>query len=106
MSFTDALIIQDDNKAYVDDHMRSLVNSSDTIFVTPKYDDYVQPPKPDDYVQSPKYDDYVQPLTAPDMEAFDVSQFEMSNKEATNAIDAMGIDEGQFDMSPTKGLQQ
>lgn len=154
MSFTDALVRQDDNKVYVDDHMRSLVNSSDTIFVTPevakemgpifvddfgnrgkvvvkdqvgkqardytagnltddyvappKYDDYVQPPKADDYVQPPKADDYVQPPTAPDMEDFDASQFEMSNNEATKSIDdvPMGIDEGQFDMSPTNGLQQ
>lgn len=154
ISFTDALVRQDDNKVYVDDHMRSLVNSSDTIFVTleaakemgsvfvddfgnhgkvvvkdqvgkqahdytagnltddyvtpPKYDDDVQPPKADDYVRPPKADDYVQPPTAPDMEAFDASQFEMSNNEATNSIDdePMGIDEGQFDMTRAKGLQQ
>lgn len=146
MSFTDALIKQDDNKVYVDDHMRSLVNSSDTIFVTPEAakemgsvfvddfgnrgkvvtkdqvgkqacdytagnltDDYVAPPKADGYVQPPKYDDYVQPPTAPDMEAFDASQFEMSNNEATKAIDdepMSTIDEGQFDIGPLKGLQQ
>ena len=152
MSFTDALIKQDDNKVCVDDHMRSLVNSSDTIFVTPeaakemgpifvddfgnrgkvvvvkdqvgkqargyevgnltddyvqppKYDDYVQPPKSDDYVQPPKADDYVQPPT----DVFDASQFEMFNNEATKSIDdepMSTIDEGQFDMTPTKGLQQ
>ena len=152
MSFTDALIKQDDNKVYVDDHMRSLVNASDTIFVTPeaakemgpifvddfgnrgkvvtkdqvgkqardytagnltddyvappKVDDYVQPPKADEYVASPKYDDYVQPLTVSD---FDASQFEMASDEATKTIDdgpMSAIDEGQFDMAPTKGLQQ
>lgn len=146
MSFTDALIKQDDNKVYVDDHMRSLVNVSDTIVVSPeaakemgsvfvddfgnrgkvvvkdqvgkqargagnltddyvappKYDDYVQPPKADDYVQPPKYDDYVQLSTVPE---FDASQFEMSNNEAI--IEPMStIDEGQFDMTLTKGLQQ
>ena len=64
--------------------------------------DYVEPPKYDDYVQPPKYDDYVQPPT------FDASQFEMSNNEATKSIDdaLMGIDEGQFDIGPSKGLQQ
>lgn len=153
MSFTDALIKQDDNKVYVDDHMRSLVNSSDTIFVTPeaakemgpifvddfgnrgkvvvvkdqvgkqardytagnltddyvqppKYDDYVQPPKADDYVQPPKADDYVQPPTVSD---FDASQFEMASDEATKTIDdepMSAIDEGQFDIGPSKGLQQ
>ena len=71
-----------------------------------KADDYVQPPKYDDYVQPPKADDYVQPPTAPD--AFDASQFEMSNNEATKRIDdaLMAIDEGQFDIGPSKGLQQ
>lgn len=141
MSFTDALIGRDDNKAYVDDHMRSLVNADDTIFVSPEAakemgsvfvddfgnhgkvvtkdqvgkqardytagnltDDYIKPPKYDDYVQSPTYNDYVQPPT----DIFDASQFEMANDEATNSIDdvSMGIDEGQFDMTPTKGLQQ
>lgn len=63
--------------------------------------DYVQPPKVDDYVQPPKVDDYVQPPT------FDASQFEMSN-EVTKSIDdaPMAIDEGQFDIGPSKGLQQ
>ena len=69
----------------------------------PKYDDYVQPPKVDEYVQPPKVDDYVQPVSE-----FDASQFEMASDEATRNIDdvPMGIDEGQFDMTPTKGLQQ
>lgn len=42
------------------------------------------------------------------LDTFDASQFEMSNNEATKSIDdaPMGIDEGQFDMTPTKGLQQ
>lgn len=141
MSFTDALIGRDDNKAYVDDHMRSLVNADDTIFVSPEAakemgsvfvddfgnrgkvvtkdqvgkqardytagnltDDYIKPPKYDDYVQPPTYNDYVQPPT----DIFDASQFEMANDEATKSIDdvSMGIDEGQFDMTPTKGLQQ
>lgn len=63
--------------------------------------DYVEPPKYDDYVQPPKYDDYVQPPT------FDASQFEMSN-EVTKSIDdaPMAIDEGQFDIGPSKVLQQ
>lgn len=69
----------------------------------PKYDDYVQPPKADEYVQPPKYDDYVQPSTVPE---FDPSQFEMSNNEATIDDVPMGLDEGQFDMASTKGLQQ
>lgn len=90
MSFTDALIKQDDNKVRVDDHMRSLVNSSDTIFVTPEaakemgpifVDDFGNRGKvvtkdqvgkqargagnlTDDYVAPPKYDDYVQPPKA------------------------------------------
>ena len=64
--------------------------------------DYVAPPKSDDYVQSPKYDDYAQPLA----DVFDVSQFEMANDEATVDDVPMGIDEGQFDVTPTKGLQQ
>ena len=141
MSFTDALIGRDDNKAYVDDHMRSLVNADDTIFVSPEAakemgsvfvddfgnrgkvvtkdqvgkqardytagnltDDYIKPPKYDDYVQPPMYNDYVQPP----MDTFDASQFEMANDEATKSIDdvPMGIDEGQFDMTPIKGLQQ
>lgn len=46
-----------------------------------------------------------QPPMAPD--TFDVLQFEMSDNEATKSIDdaPMGIDEGQFDMTPTKSLQ-
>ena len=75
-------------------------------YVTPpKYDDYVQSPKADDYVQPPKYDNYVQPPTVPE---FDASQFEMANDEVTKSIDdvPMAIDEGQFDMTPAKGLQQ
>lgn len=54
--------------------------------------------------QPPTYNDYVQPPT----DIFDASQFEMANDEATKSIDdvPMGIDEGQFDMTPTKGLQQ
>lgn len=91
------------------------VNLTDDYVTLPKYDDYVQPhkaddyvqpPKYDDYVQSPKADDYVQPPTAPD--AFDALQFEMSNNEATKSIDdaPMVIDEGQFDIGPSKGLQQ
>ena len=45
----------------------------------------------------------MQPPTVPD---FDASQFEMD--EATKSIDdvSMGIDEGQFDIGPSKGLQQ
>lgn len=84
---------------------------TDDYVAPPKYDDYVQspkadeyvaPPKADDYVQPPKYDDYVQPSTVPE---FDVSQFEMSNNEAI--IEPMSaIDEGQFDIGPSKGLQQ
>ena len=69
-------------------------------------DDYVAPPKADGYVQPPKYDDYVQPSTVPD---FDVSQFEMASDEATKTIDdepMSTIDEGHFDMTPIKGLQQ
>lgn len=149
-SFTEALVNQD-NTADVDDC--SVINSSDTIFVTPeaakemgpifvddfgnrgkvvvvkdqvgkqardytagnltddyveppKVDDYVQPPKADEYVASPKYDDYVQPPTVPD---FDASQFEMVSDEATKTIDdepMSVIDEGQFDMTRAKGLQQ
>lgn len=40
-------------------------------------------------------------------DAFDASQFEMAADEATidNKVN-MAIDEGQFDMTPTKGLQQ
>ena len=146
ISFTDALVRQDDNKVHVDDSMRSFMNADDKIFVTPEADkemgsvfvddfgnrgkvvtkdqvgkqardyeagnltdDYVAPPKADGYVQPPKYDDCIQPPTAPDMEAFDASQFEMSNNEATKTIDdepMSTIDEGQFDMAPTKGLQQ
>lgn len=142
-SFTEALVNQD-NTADVDD--RSLVNSSDTIFVTPEVakemgpifvdnfgnrgnvvtkdqvgrqgrdytagnltDDYVQPPKSDDYVQPPKYDDYVQPPKYDDYvqpPTFDASQFEMANDEATIDDAPMGIDEGQFDIGPSKGLQQ
>lgn len=88
-------------------------NLTDDYVAPPKYDDYVQPhkaddyvqpPKYDDYVQSPKADDYVQPLTAPD--AFDASQFEMVADEATIDDVPMGIDEGQFDMGLSKGLQQ
>lgn len=45
-----------------------------------------------------------QPPMAPD--TFDASQFEMSNNEATKSIAPKGIDEGQFDMTPTKSLQQ
>ena len=66
----------------------------------------MQPPKADEYVASPKYDDYVQPPTVPD---FDASQFEMAFDEATKTIDdepMSTIDEGQFDMAPSKGLQQ
>ena len=142
-SFTEALVNQD-NTVDVDD--RSVINTSDTIVVSPeaakemgsifvddfgnrgnvvtkdqvgkqardytagnltddyvqlpKYDDYVQPPKVDDYVQPPKVDDYVQPPT------FDASQFEMANDEATIDDVPMGIDEGQFDIGPSKGLQQ
>jgi len=148
-SFTEALVNQD-NTADVDDC--SVMNSSDTIFVTPeaakemgsvfvddfgnrgkvvtkdqvgkqardytagnltddyvappKVDDYVQPLKVDDYVQPPKADGYVQPPTVPD---FDASQFEMASDEATKTIDdepMSAIDEGQFDMTRTKGLQQ
>ena len=142
-SFTEALVNQD-NTADVDD--RSVINTSDTIVVSPeaakemgsifvddfgnrgnvvtkdqvgkqardytagnltddyvqppKYDDYVQPPKVDDYVQPPKVDDYVQPPT------FDASQFEMAADEATIDDAPMAIDEGQFDIGSTKGLQQ
>ena len=152
ISFTDALVRQDDNKVHVDDRMRSFMNADDKIFVTPeaakemgsvfvddfgnrgkvvtkdhvgkqardytagnltddyvappKVDDYVQPPKVDGYVQPPKYDDYVQLPTVPD---FDASQFEIASDEATKTIDdgpMSAIDEGQFDMAPTKGLQQ
>ena len=152
ISFTDALVRQDDNKVHVDDRMRSFMNADDKIFVTPeaakemgsvfvddfgnrgkvvtkdhvgkqardytagnltddyvappKVDDYVQPPKVDGYVQPPKYDDYVQPPTVPD---FDASQFEIASDEATKTIDdgpMSAIDEGWFDMAPTKGLQQ
>ena len=143
ISFTDALVRQDDNKVHVDDRMRSFINADDKIFVTPEAakemgsvfvddfgnrgkvvtkdqvgkqardytagnltDDYVAPPKADGYVQPPKYDDYVQPPTVPD---FDASQFEMSNNEATKTIDdepMSAIDEGQFDMTRAKGLQQ
>ena len=56
-----------------------------------------------DYVEPPKYDDYVQPPT------FDVSQFEMASDEATKTIDdepMSAIDEGQFDIGPSKGLQR
>lgn len=80
-------------------------NLTDDYVQPPKYDDYVQPPRADDYVQPPKADDYVQPPTAPD--AFDASQFEMSNNEATIDDEPMStIDEGQFDIGPSKGLQQ
>ena len=90
-------------KDQVGKQARGAGNLTDDYVQPPKYDDYVQPPKYDDYVQPPRADDYVQPPTAPD---FDVSQFEMD--EATKSIDdvPMGIDEGQFDMAPTKGLQQ
>ena len=66
----------------------------------------MQPPKADEYVASPKYDDYVQSPTVPD---FDASQFEMAFDEATKTIDdepMSTIDEGQFDMTRAKGLQQ
>jgi hypothetical protein len=143
ISFTDALVRQDDNKVHVDDRMRSFINADDKIFVTPEAakemgsvfvddfgnrgkvvtkdqvgkqardytagnltDDYVAPPKADGYVQSPKYDDYVQPPTVSDFDAF---QFEMASDEATKTIDdepMSAIDEGQFDMTRAKGLQQ
>ena len=79
-------------------------NLTDDYVAPPKADDYVQPPKANDYVQPPEYDDHVQLPTVPDMEAFDASQFEMAVDEAT--IDDVGIDEGQFDIGPSKGLQQ
>lgn len=89
------------------------VNLTDDYVTPPKYDDYVQPHKTDDYVQPPKYDDYVQPpkvddYVQPPTDVFDASQFEMSNNEATKSIDdiPMGIDEGQFDIDSSKGLQQ
>lgn len=81
-------------------------NLTDDYVAPPKVDDYVQLPKVDDYVQPPKADGYVQPPTVPD---FDASQFEMVSDEATKTIDDESmpvIDEGQFDMTPTKGLQQ
>lgn len=81
-------------------------NLTDDYVAPPKVDDYVQPPKVDDYVQPPKADGYVQPPTVPD---FDASQFEMASDEATKTIDdepMSAIDEGQFDMTRTKGLQQ
>ena len=65
-------------------------------------DDYVAPPKVDDYVQPPKVDDYVQPPT----DVFDASQFEMAADEATIDDAPMAIDERQFDIGPSKGLQQ
>lgn len=81
-------------------------NLTDDYVQSPKYDDYVQPPKADEYVAPPKYDDYVQP---PTVSNFDASQFEIPSNEAINRIDDEPmsiIDEGQFDMMPTKGLQQ
>lgn len=88
-------------------------NLTDDYVQPPKYDDHVQPPKYDDYIKPPKYDDYVQPPTyndyvQPPTDTFDASQFEIANDEATKSIDdvPMGIDEGQFDMTPIKGLQQ
>ena len=81
-------------------------NLTDDYVAPPKVDDYVQPPKVDDYVQPPKVDGYVQPPTVPD---FDASQFEMASDEATKTIDdepMSAIDEGQFDMGLSKGLQQ
>ena len=81
-------------------------NLTDDYVAPPKVDDYVQPPKVDDYVQLPKADGYVQPPTVPD---FDASQFEMVSDEATKTIDDESmsvIDEGQFDMTRAKGLQQ
>ena len=79
-------------------------NLTDDYVTPPKYDDYVQPPKADEYVAPPKYDDYVQPPTVSD---FDASQFEMSNNEAAIDDEPMStIDEGQFDIGPSKGLQQ
>lgn len=89
-------------KDQVGKQARGAGNLTDDYVAPPKYDDYVQPPKADDYVQPPKYDDYVQPSTVPE---FDASQFEMSNNEAI--IEPMStIDEGQFDIGPSKGLQQ
>lgn len=81
-------------------------NLTDDYVAPPKADDYVQPPKVDDYVQPPKVDGYVQPPTVSD---FDVSQFEMASDEVTKTIDdepMSDIDEGQFDMTRAKGLQQ
>ena len=74
-------------------------NLTNDYVASPKYDDYVQPPKYDDYVQSSAYDQSVS--------EFDPSQFEMD--EATKTIDdepMSTIDEGQFDIGPSKGLQQ
>ena len=89
-------------KDQVGKQARGAGNLTDDYVAPPKYDDYVQPPKADDYVQPPKYDDYVQPSTVPE---FDASQFEMSNNEAI--IEPMStIDEGQFDIGLSKGLQQ
>ena len=98
-------------KDQVGKQARGAGNLTDDYVAPPKYDDYVQPskadeyvapPKADDYVQPPKYDDYVQPSTVPE---FDASQFEMSNNEAI--IEPMStIDEGQFDIGPSKCLQQ
>ena len=98
-------------KDQVGKQARGAGNLTDDYVAPPKYDDYAQPPKADeyvappkadDYVQPPKYDDYVQPSTVPE---FDASQFEMSNNEAI--IEPMStIDEGQFDIGPSKGLQQ
>ena len=70
-------------------------------------DDYVQPPKADDYAASPKADDYVvPPVYVEPVPEFDASQFEMITEEATKSVDNVGIDERQFDMRPTKSLQQ
>lgn len=91
-------------KDQVGKQARGAGNLTDDYVAPPKYDDYVQPPKYDDYVQPSKADDYVQPPTVPD---FDASQFEMSNNEATIDDEPMStIDEGQFDIGPSKGLQQ
>lgn len=69
--------------------------------------DYVQPPKADEYVTPPKADDYVvPPVYVEPVPEFDASQFEMITEEATKSVDNVGIDERQFDMRPTKSLQQ
>lgn len=71
------VVVKDQVGKQARDYMAVIL--TDDYVTPPKYDDYVQLHKVDDYVQPPKYDDYVQPPT----DAFDASQFEMSNDEAT-----------------------